>query len=80
MKRAEKSSWLFSGCFFQCLGELIRTGSLFEAAFDSFDTGDRLVYIHSFDQAGDALEISVASAAEGHICDFIVYDIKMDLS
>ena len=46
---------------------------------DSLDAGDGFVNIHSFDEAGDTLEISVASAAERHISDFIIYNIKMDL-
>jgi hypothetical protein len=63
--------WLIDHCFFYRLGKLIRAGSPLTAALEPFELGDKLFAIHSLNQRGDGLQISIAAIPKGN---------RMDLS
>ena len=63
---------------FQRLGQLIRAGSGFETAADSLEPPNGVLRPHSRDQAGNPLQISVASARKAHGTDDIAVHFNVD--
>ena len=58
------------------MGELIGTGSRTIAAANAFESAYRLGYLHSLDQAADALEIAGTAAREADIMNAAIDDFE----
>ena len=69
-------SLLFHISFADCDRKLIGTTSAFHPTLISFQLCLDLIDRHAIDQFGDRLQISVASACEFDICNFISIQVK----
>ena len=63
-------------CFFESLCQLIWTGGGFHSAMDTFDTVDDIIYIHTFHQGADTLQVSVTAAKEFYIFQLTIFNFK----
>ena len=72
-----QSLYLANGLF-QRPGKLVGTGSRLVPAGDPLQAGNRLVYIHTLDQAGHALGIAAASAYKFYIFYDIIFYVYPD--
>ena len=66
--------------FFQCQGELVRTGSRLEAATGSLQAPDHFTDIHPLHQSGDTLRVAGTAANILQIGKLVILDIKVDFS